>query len=77
MDQKQHLGLFDLLGMVAIAKRCRQRQIAVTIVFLWTDNARLKQVIQERESDNAALATQLDRQKAESEGLIKGVLLRR
>ena len=68
MDQKQQFSLFDLLGMVAGA---------VTIVFLWTDNARLKQVIQEKESDNAALLAQLERQKAESEGLIKGVLLRR
>ncbi|AUB35974.1 hypothetical protein COO91_01867 [Nostoc flagelliforme CCNUN1] len=68
MDQKQQFSLFDLLGMVAIA---------VMIVFLWTDNARLKQVIQEKESDNAACSAQLERQKAESEGLIKGVLLRR
>lgn len=68
MEQKQQFSLFDLLGMVAIA---------VMIVFLWTDNARLKQVIQERESDNAACSAQLERQKAESEGLIKGVLLRR
>ncbi|MHC5820795.1 MAG: hypothetical protein ACYT04_34225 [Nostoc sp.] len=67
-EKQQQFTLTDLIGMLAIA---------VTIVFLWTDNARLKQVIQERESDNAALATQLERQKAESEGLIKGVLLRR
>lgn len=68
MEQKQQFSLFDLFLMVAIA---------VTIAFLWTDNSRLKQVIRERESDNATLAAQLDRQKAESEGLIKGVLLRR
>jgi hypothetical protein len=51
--------------------------IAVTIACLWTDNARLKQEIQNKESDNAACSAQLERQKAESEGLIKGVLLRR
>jgi hypothetical protein len=68
MEQKQHLGLFDLFWMVAIA---------VTIACLWTDNARLKQEIQNKESDNAACSAQLERQKAESEGLIKGVLLRR
>ncbi|MHC5755839.1 MAG: hypothetical protein ACYTXF_35420 [Nostoc sp.] len=68
MEQKQQFSLFDLFWMVAIA---------ITIVFLWTENARLKQIVQEKELDNAALATQLERQKAESEGLIKGVLLRR
>jgi hypothetical protein len=68
MDQKQQFGLFDLFGMLAIA---------IAIVFLWTDNARLKQVVQEKELDNAACVSNIERQKAESEGLIKGVLLRR
>jgi hypothetical protein len=68
MEQKQQFSLFDLFGLVAIA---------TMIVFLWTDNTRLKQVIKDKESDNAVLAAQLERQKAESEGVIKGVLLRR
>ncbi|MHC5676152.1 hypothetical protein [Nostoc sp.] len=68
MAEKQQFSLFDLFGMLAIA---------VIIACLWTDNARLKQEIQNKESDNAACRAQLERQKAESEGLIKGVLLRR
>jgi intracellular sulfur oxidation DsrE/DsrF family protein len=68
MAEKQQFTLTDLFGMLAIA---------ATITFLWTDNARLKQEIQSKELDNAACGAQLERQKAESEGLIKGVLLRR
>jgi hypothetical protein len=68
MEQKQQFSLFDLFIMVAIA---------AAIVFLWTDNARLKQEIQNKELDNAACVSNIERQKAESEGLIKGVLLRR
>ncbi|AUB37451.1 hypothetical protein COO91_03396 [Nostoc flagelliforme CCNUN1] len=41
------------------------------------ENGRLKQEVQNKELDNAACGAQLERQKAESEGLIKGVLLRR
>lgn len=68
MAEKQQFTLTDLFGMLVIA---------VTIVFLWTENARLKQEIQTKELDNAACGARLERQKAESEGLIKGVLLRR
>ena len=68
MAEKQQFTLTDLIGMLAIA---------TVISFLWMENGRLKQEVQSKELDNAACGAQLERQKAESEGLIKGVLLRR
>ncbi|WP_218964481.1 hypothetical protein [Nostoc linckia] len=51
--------------------------MVLAIALLWADNSRLKQQLADRESENEALTAQLKLQKAESEGLIKGVLLRR
>lgn len=67
MADKQ-FSLFDLLGLSAMV---------LVIALLWADNSRLKQQLADLKSENEALIAQLKLQKAESEGLMKGILLRR